>query len=514
MRIRNMALVTAILLLIITNFRLADYANSRELKILFIPLDTRPITYIYPQEVAQRRNIHFMLPPPELINGADTDKLYQWLEENISRVDGAVLSTDTLIYGGLIPSRRHNFPLKELQNRVGKLKDITKACPKVKVFAYTSIMRLPKEGGSEEEPPYYKQFGAKIYQFSVLKHKEQLAYLPQMRQSKIQELSSTIPSAYLDDYLARRSKNLAVTKELLQANPFDYLVLSRDDSSKFGFPRMEYLELRELLGPKSISITGADEIGLLLLARMVNVLEKRKLKVFVDYANPQATYLLPPYEDENLEQVVAEHVTVTGSQIIKTPGDADLILMVNNLPGASLEASTRENSANRPEQYLSDFVEKIKEYIGRGKPVSIADVAFANGADNRLVELLLENGLYFKLESYAGWNTASNSLGSAIAELMLQGDKNKCLATRLVEDWAYQANVRQKINCKITEWGWNPCELKGKQRQFVEQLILEKLNEFLNAHGIRNFTVTSVNLPWNRTFEIDFRIKENEGGGR
>lgn len=516
MRTQGMALVAVIFLLAIINFWLEDYPKGHELKILFVPLDTRPITYTYPQEVAQRRNLHLVVPPLELMNeiSPDIEGLYQWLEANISKVDGVVLSTDTLIYGGLVPSRTHNFSFKELQTRVERLRDIIKAHPKVKVYGYTSIMRLPQEGGSKEEPPYYEQFGAKIYQLSVLKHKEQLGLLTTAEAKQIQELSSTIPAAYLDDYLARRRKNLAITRKLLQANPFDYLVLSRDDTSEYGFPRMEYLKLRQLLGEKSVSITGADEIGLLLLARMVNVLENKKPRVFVDYANPQATHLLPRYEDESLEQVVAGHITVAGSQKVNTPQEADLILMVNNLPGPSLEASAKENSADRSEEYLSNFVGRAREYIRQGKPVAIADIAFANGADNRLVKLLLEGGLYFKLESYAGWNTASNSLGSAIAELMLRGAKEKCLATRLVEDWAYQANVRQMIKRMVVEWGWDPCDLKGERKKFVEQIIGRKLNEFLAAHGIQDITVTHVSLPRDRTFEIDFSIKQHGGGKR
>ncbi|MGB9858836.1 MAG: DUF4127 family protein [Moorellaceae bacterium] len=152
MRTRVIVLAIAIFLLAITNFWLNGHTKSHELKILFVPLDTRPITYTYPQEVAQRRNLHLLVPPLELMNeiNPDIEGLYQWLEANISKVDGAVLSTDTLIYGGLVPSRTHNLSLKELQTRFKRLRVLIKAHPNVKVYAYASVMRLPQEGGSKE----------------------------------------------------------------------------------------------------------------------------------------------------------------------------------------------------------------------------------------------------------------------------------------------------------------------------------------------------------------------------
>lgn len=514
MKGRGKLVLLGILLLIIPAFGkmaatiLPDRANNGPgAQLMFVPLDARPITYLYPMEVAYRRHINLVVPPRELLAGTSQSigGLHRWVEENISRVDGAVLSTDTLIYGGLVPSRRHDFSLTELQQRVERLRLILGVSPRTRVYAYTTIMRLPREGGDREELPYYEQFGLKIYLFSVMRHKEKLGLLTEAEANRLKELSLAIPTPYLEDYLDRRRKNLVITKELLQI-PFDYLVLSRDDTSEYGFPRQEFLEIDPLLGKKSTSITGADEIGLLLLARMVNDLANQKPRVFVDCANRHTTHLVPRYEDEPLDRVVGSHLAVAGCQAVSTVEEADVVLMVNNLPGPNLEASARANSASRRETYLSGFVERIEEYIRHGKPVAVADVAFANGSDNKLVKLLLENGLYFQLESYAGWNTTSNSLGSAVAELMLRGTKEKCLAYRLVEDWAYQANVRQEINRTVTELGWDPYDLKEKQKQFVERLILEKLNEFLAAHGIRNITVTSVSLPWNRTFDIDFSV--------
>lgn len=44
----------------------------------------------------------------------------------------------------------------------------------------------------------------------------------------------------------------------------------------------------------------------------------------------------------------------------------------------------------------------------------IADVRFANGADNAFVKKLFENELNENFYGYSAWNTSANSLGSLI----------------------------------------------------------------------------------------------------
>ncbi len=56
-----------------------------------------------------------LTPPQNLISGKITKvkqiKSWLWVEQNAGRADVMVLSTDTLIYGGLVDSRKHNIPL-------------------------------------------------------------------------------------------------------------------------------------------------------------------------------------------------------------------------------------------------------------------------------------------------------------------------------------------------------------------------------------------------------------------
>ena len=93
--------------------------------------------------------------------------------------------------------------------------------------------------------------------------------------------------------------------------------------------------------------------------------------------------------------------------------------------------------------------------MGKGYPGAIADVAYANGSDNALRENLRKKEMLFKLKAYSGWNTPTNSSGFVIGEGMLakymkEEAVKDLLLTRYLDDWAYQANVRNIIARQLT----------------------------------------------------------------
>jgi hypothetical protein len=61
------------------------------MKLLLLPLDDRPVTYVYPQMVAQAAGIETIAPPRKLMGSltqpADPAKLMEWLELALRRVD-------------------------------------------------------------------------------------------------------------------------------------------------------------------------------------------------------------------------------------------------------------------------------------------------------------------------------------------------------------------------------------------------------------------------------------------
>ncbi len=90
----------------------------------------------------------------------------------------------------------------------------------------------------------------------------------------------------------------------------------------------------------------------------------------------------------------------------------------------------------------------------------MADIAFGNGGSNALVKGLFTeeqdqpDPLGYQLSSYAGWNTASNSLGYALGQGLLrpwltEEDRKDLLTIRYLDDWTYQSQVRQQVRQEL-----------------------------------------------------------------
>jgi hypothetical protein len=149
--------------------------------------------------------------------------------------------------------------------------------------------------------------------------------------------------------------------------------------------------------------------------------------------------------------------------------------------------------------------------VSKGYPVAIADVAYANGADNTLIENLKKKELLFKLKAYAGWNTPTNSSGFVIGEGMLvkhmkDEAAHNLLITRYLDDWAYQANVRNTIARQLTWLRGDGVygSLDGK-RQAVSDRSSRLMTQFMahNFPHLASLKEIEVYFPWNRMFEAD-----------
>ena len=133
-------------------------------KILLIPLDERPCNYNFPEMLADDTDFKIVMPPKEILGNkkiaGDTDKIWDWLVENIKDCDNAVISIDTLLYSGIVPSRLHHFTTEYLLKKLEKLRELKKINPKLTVYAFNLIMRNPTYSSAEEEPDYYDDLGS------------------------------------------------------------------------------------------------------------------------------------------------------------------------------------------------------------------------------------------------------------------------------------------------------------------------------------------------------------------
>jgi|GEM_PF-3043480 len=160
-------------------------------------------------------------------------------------------------------------------------------------------------------------------------------------------------------------------------------------------------------------------------------------------------------------------------------------------------------------------------------PVIVGDIAKLNAGDPRLFAAWREAGVPASLVGYAGWNTASNTLGTAMA-LMAAIDygyaqradpESVAMATelflwsRLMDDWLYMGEVRPVVQPERTTAGLPNANLTPEQVQAaVEELQFRLLERWATQGGPldmpfkwadpNGLTSADITIPWSRLFEI------------
>ena len=433
------------------------------MKIAFLPIDNRPVCYTLAKDIAGiDREIEFFIPPRKLLGDlkrvADIKGLISWLE-NLPQIDSLILSLDTLVYGGLIPSRRSKETLEELQTRLERIKPLLR---NKNVYAFSSIMRISNNNYNEEEKEYWSEYGKKIFDYSFSGGVNR----------------DDIPDEIIEDYLSTRKRNFTLNKTYLnwqKEGLFNTLIFSKDDCAEKGFNVEEAKELERLGGKTK---TGADEIPLALLARAI----KKEIKIYPEFLEPEYKNLISNYEDVSIEKSVSGQLELCGFKL-SSREEADVILIVNNFK----EKQGELVMGWKTQPFDRDFVPP-------NRPYCVADVRFANGGDNAFVEQLLNKLDLKNFYGYAGWNTSANTLGSLLCALKVkwnasQYDENafkKFATTRLLDDWAYQANVRAQIS--------EPTDIKQLMKPYEN-----RLSDIFN-YDLKN---RNYSYPWQRRFEIE-----------
>lgn len=442
------------------------------MKIGFLPIDNRPVCYTLPEQIAKiDESIELFLPDRSLLGDltkyADVNGIFEWLT-NLPKLDALVISLDTAAYGGLISSRRCSDSFEEIREKIEKLKEILKE-KNAKIYAFSSIMRISNNNINEEEKKYWNLWGKKIFEYSFNFCKNNGEKPPQ----------TDIPQKILTDYLNTRKRNFEINKIYLEWQKeglFDTLVFSKDDCAEFGFNVREAQELENLGG---FVKTGADEIPLTLLARAI----QGKIKIAPIFTEASQKNLISNYEDVSIEKSVTGQIELAGCEVSELQ-NADMLLYVNNFKNHQGEIVMK-----RPTEPFSD-VWNIPQ-----KPYMVADVRFANGADNSLVNKLFEKGFDENFYGYSAWNTSANSLGSLICGAKVKflakkyNDKEfkKLEVVRFLDDWAYQANVRQALSKPDTT------ELTPKMKPFEKEVAKVLKTEFEVKYS----------FPWKRLFEVE-----------
>ncbi|CAM3548623.1 DUF4127 family protein [Deinococcus frigens] len=491
--------------------------------LLLIPPDTRPQTLELPVQLAVMTGAAVRVPPagalPDFFTPGNTDMLRDWLLAEAGRADILIVCLETLCLGGMIPARRVSDPLETALARLAALKTLKRQHPALQILAFGVIVRVAHDNDLHEEKPYYGQWGRELRAYSAAfdRHARHGA----AEAEALEAARATLPADILADWLETRARNRALhlaALDLLAAGVLAHLCLTLDDTTPYGLAAFDrrMLEARadELaVWPRLDIYPGADEVPCALLAR---ALAPRTARVWVRYSGLGGASSEMIYEDRPAGELVRAHLRAAGCVLADTPAEADFVLAVNTPGTRQAHRQPDFATVDTPHRHLPAFVDALRAELEAGRTVSLADIAYPNGAERRLWTLLQELPLA-ELAGLSAWNTAGNTLGTAIALgklAPLAGDRAahaEALLARMVDDALYQAFARSEVRERLNSP--SPFDL-GEGRGAAEAHLREIITPRIRALWERHFSgrgleldIGEAHLAWPRLFTGVFPLR-------
>ncbi|WP_226704241.1 DUF4127 family protein [Microbulbifer elongatus] len=499
-------------------------------KILALPVDGRPVTREQVQFVAGIADCELLCPSVEALGHfreeADRDRLAEWVSGNAADVDGFLFSLDMLVYGGLVPSRFIDDSTESLRARLDLLKELKQRYPDKPLYAFCATMRMSNNNENEEEKLYWAEHGTDIWNWSFYSDRFACTGNEQDRE-RAEWAKNRIPGHIQRDYLETRARNFSITKDILalvEEGIVDRLVLPQDDTAEYGFNIAERRQLQQLVDDRKLDkavlvYPGADEVIYTLLVHQLQLLDQQHS----DEVTPLRIALRPHhtgalakmvarYEDRPVMESIRCQIDAAGAQLVDRESEADVVIAIHCrgvIQGDWAMQYPLEEDLGLDHDWVVQLVTDLKE---RQKPLALLDLAYANGGDPELMAVLEQQagaGIS-ALRAYAGWNTASNSIGSLVAQLCASlrtpaSDEGKAhnqhlLVTRLLDDYLYQSRLRQSL--RATQ---KARDLPDGDVTALNEVYFTSATEWLERQGFDAVQLHSVYFPWQRSFEIGLR---------
>lgn len=550
-------------------------------ELLLVPLDSRPVCSTMVQKLGKLAGINVIVPPKELLDNyqepAKSKKLWQWLQNKSANYNTSIISTDILLHGSLLQTRQHIASAQEQDyffSELNKLqKNITASPPRQSNYTNSTdstdsdkhqlqlFSVIPRLLVSDEVYPDC------WYQWHLMRY-SQLLDMVQINgdyamTKELMEYKEEIPADILSKYTsiftqsqgfnerllahlltkAKSSKNIVNTQvNATVATNAPLFIIGQDDSSPFGLPHMTATKLarhiEEHTWQTQAQLTnGADEIAALLLTRHFLQQSHWQPKLFLAYGSPKTEFKHMPYMASSVGATLRNQAQLLGAQLVEEPNAADIILFVHC---GDADAKPTVAEAEQLASYL--------KHDKHDKHVALIDLSANFEAEEMLLPLLLAQNINVnRLAAYAGWNTFSNSSGTALAQSIifagrlrqlqaqqsatdnpllipaLYADNLNFTIERMLEDYYYQKRIHPQLRPYLESFGTTPTDLEPEEKQQTEYRIQERLSLYATwlywrslsrtpfyadthkAYYLTDLTV-GAKLPWNRIFEVDLNV--------
>ena len=494
-------------------------------KIVYLPLDERPCNYAFVGFLSENNAKYTLVCPPleDLGKGkvpAKYKKIEAFLLKECQDADYLITALDMILYGGLFPSRLHYLSKEELGKRLALLNVLKANNPKLKIYAFSLVMRCPHYSKAGEEPDYFGICGREIFLYGQNEHKYMDGLISKEEYLATKE-SLKICEPYIPDFTSRREKNIHVFLDALEmvGGVIDEFAILQDDSAPYGYTALDQRKVRQMIERRGIDVEiypGADEGGMTMLSSVITNMEGYSPKICPVYPDESCKNVIPLYEDREVYKSIRAQIKSAGATLCEDEEAADILLFCN-LPVGKMQEITDLYGPAYTARNLPRYVEKMQAAQKAGKAVALADIAYSNGGDAETVDVITEKMGVLSLAGYAGWNTSSNTLGTVICQSVLYyfyGDTathRRFTALRMYEDVGYCAYVREQIRTnELADMGYTFYQVDG-QRGKVCKRVEEFLNEYMQAKYPEitdRYKIADCYLPCSRMFEVSLLIQE------
>jgi hypothetical protein len=445
-------------------------------------------------------------------------------KQDLSKPMAAIISADMIAYGGLIQSRVADISQQLALSRLEIFRRLRETNPSLPVYAFSALMRTAPTATNETA-----KWRLNLARYVELRDR----YRRTGDQSLLSQLNKhrlAIPEKELDRYDETRKRNMIIHKQLIKLTKegiIDYLVIGADDAQEYGPHYKETQELR--MYARSLEIEGRvyfcegiDQHANLLLSRAALRSKNWIPKIHVRLSDPNAGKRLATYESQPLEVSLRDQIIASGGRPETDPKSADYILYLN-APGTD------------PHDFDSFALSLLEEANGETH-VAVADINFGKdgSGDERLMRQIWNESRTGNLLAFAGWNTAGNTLGTAIphANMVLLGKRmgrnplqrelaqREFILHRLVNDYGYHRWIRPAAFELVDQDPYGTREEVYGQafdrlQSWVARNTRALLERYFNEHfkgvefwaggekyRIKGLRDVRVSLPWPRAFEV------------
>ena len=507
-------------------------------KITLLPLDGRPPCRQFVINGGKIAGFEVSVPPGELQDyyslPGNTQGMREWLAKDLTASSAAIISIDQLLHGGLLAAREKNAGHREVDELIAYLRALHQQHPQVPLYAFSILPRLTPQDSIDG---YQERKDLVAYSRLIGKQAAGL----DVDEAELSRLKEAIPPQSLATYLQHFQENEYLNQKLIDLTKEGVLVqliLGQDDGEAYSIPNIEksalmgYIEKSGLDASRVYLTHGADEIALTLLGEINNKKTAFRAKVYIDCNSPATAKKIMPYMAVDMETTAKEKIAMLGTEEAATPDEADMILFLSALDNEEDTLQSRASS-----------LKKLKEYHAQGKEIALVDLSQHFYASECLLPYLIEENFPVSgLAAYAGWNTASNSIGTALSQALLwQSSLSACqhedaaiaaayaqnafLQGRIMEDYYYLKQDIDEVNNSLKKAGYlNTADLDLEHNyRYATALLQKSLQGHLELYrntvsartpylvkwkkgelklALHNLRI-DVSFLWPRTFEVN-----------